>query len=155
VDAVIVVVRFAADVDRDGWVDVVLSLVWYRNPGAPAGSCPFERYVYDKKLAAIPRGRAHDVMAADLDGGGRLSVITTTEIYALNRPISVPSWLLWQVCVDPEVLALGSQQARGARGCSGSRRQPACQSRASEFEKQQEFLRMPGITVRATLRFNA
>jgi hypothetical protein len=66
---------FAADVDGDGWTDIISSAVWYRNPGAVDGKRLLERYVYDKRLAATPRSGAHDVMAADLDGSGRLSVI--------------------------------------------------------------------------------
>ena len=65
-----------ADVDRDGRIDIVSSAVWYRNPGVIDGKRLFERYVYDKELAAIANAGAHDVMAADLDGNGRLSVIT-------------------------------------------------------------------------------
>ncbi len=67
---------FPVDVDRDGRIDIVSSSVWYRNPGIFDGKRLFERLVYDKSLAEIPRAGAHDVIAAEFDGNGRLSVIT-------------------------------------------------------------------------------
>jgi hypothetical protein len=67
---------FAADVDGDGRIDIISSSVWYRNPGVFDGKRLFDRFVYDKELAAIPRGGAHDVIAARLEDGGGLSVIT-------------------------------------------------------------------------------
>ncbi len=67
---------FATDVDGDGRMDLISSAVWYRNPGISDGIRLFERFVYDKQTAAIPQAGAHDVIAADLDGKGRLSVIT-------------------------------------------------------------------------------
>ena len=63
----------AIDVDRDGWVDHVAGGAWYRNTGKPR-TAPFERLVFDKDLAAV-----HDVVAADLDGDGRLDVITMSD----------------------------------------------------------------------------
>jgi hypothetical protein len=67
---------FPADVDRDGWIDIVSSAVWYRNPGVFDGKRLFDRYVYDKEVAAIPQAGAHDVIAAKLDASGPLSVIS-------------------------------------------------------------------------------
>jgi hypothetical protein len=62
----------AIDVDGDGWVDFITGGAWYRN------SCdqkkPFERFVFDENLTAV-----HDLFAADLNGDGRLEIITMSE----------------------------------------------------------------------------
>jgi hypothetical protein len=60
----------ALDVDRDGWVDLVCSGVWYRNPGKPR-EVAFERIVFDEGGAG-----AHDVLVADVDGDGKPDVLT-------------------------------------------------------------------------------
>lgn len=57
------------DVDGDGWLDVVCSGVWFRNPRAPREE-PFERIVYDGMI----RG-GHDAVVADVDRDGRSDVI--------------------------------------------------------------------------------
>jgi hypothetical protein len=61
------------DVDGDGWVDHVTGGVWYRNPGRPRSES-FERHVFDGELAAV-----HDLVAADLDGDGRLDIVTMSD----------------------------------------------------------------------------
>src|SRR4030095_10871745 len=58
----------ALDVDRDGWMDLVCSGVWYRNAGRP--NEPFTSLVFDDKAAG-----AHDILTADLNGDGRLDVV--------------------------------------------------------------------------------
>lgn len=60
----------ALDVDSDGWVDLVCSGVWYRNPGQPRTQ-EFQRLVFDPKGAG-----AHDVLVADVDGDGRKDILT-------------------------------------------------------------------------------
>jgi hypothetical protein len=57
------------DVDGDGWIDLVCSGVWYRNPGTPRDR-PFERIVFDPEAAG-----AHDVLIADLNKDGRPDVV--------------------------------------------------------------------------------
>ena len=59
----------AIDVDRDGWTDLVCSGVWYRNTGHPRTE-PFQRIVFDPAAAG-----AHDVVAADIDGDGKLDIV--------------------------------------------------------------------------------
>jgi hypothetical protein len=63
----------AFDVDGDGWVDHVSGGTWYRNTGRPREE-PFERIVFDKDLSAI-----HDLVAADIDGDGRLDIVTMSD----------------------------------------------------------------------------
>ena len=63
----------AFDVDHDGFIDHVSGGAWYRNTGRPRDE-PFERIVFDKDLAAV-----HDVAAADIDGDGRLDVVTMSD----------------------------------------------------------------------------
>lgn len=57
------------DVDRDGWIDLVCSGVWYRNTGKPREQA-FERIEYDATA-----GGAHDVLVADIDGDKRSDVL--------------------------------------------------------------------------------
>jgi hypothetical protein len=59
----------ALDVDRDGWIDLVCSGVWYRNTGKPREK-GFERFVFDGNAAG-----AHDILAADMDGDGNADVV--------------------------------------------------------------------------------
>jgi len=58
------------DVDRDGWIDLVCSGVWYRNPGKPREQ-PFERITFADENAA----GAHDILIADINGDGRPDVV--------------------------------------------------------------------------------
>lgn len=60
------------DVDGDGWLDVVVGGVWYRNSRQPG--TPFDRVVFDSELAGV-----HDVVLADLDGDGRLEILTMSD----------------------------------------------------------------------------
>ena len=63
----------ALDVDRDGWLDFVAGGVWYRNTGKPREQS-FERHVFDANLASV-----HDILTGDLDGDGRLDVVTMSD----------------------------------------------------------------------------
>jgi hypothetical protein len=60
------------DVDGDGRLDLVAGGAWYRNSGSLSN--PFERLVFDPKLAGV-----HDMAVADLDGNGRLDVICLSD----------------------------------------------------------------------------
>ncbi|MCX8109610.1 MAG: VCBS repeat-containing protein [Verrucomicrobiae bacterium] len=59
----------ALDVDRDGWIDLVCSGVWFRNPGKPRQQ-EFERFDFDPTATG-----AHDILAADIDGNGRPDIV--------------------------------------------------------------------------------
>jgi hypothetical protein len=59
----------ALDVDHDGWIDLVCSGVWYRNPGQPRQQ-PFERIVFDSKAAG-----AHDILVADINGDSQPDIV--------------------------------------------------------------------------------
>lgn len=63
----------ALDVDGDGWLDFVAGGAWYRNSGRPCTE-PFERIVFDKDLSGV-----HDLILADVDGDGRLDVLTMSD----------------------------------------------------------------------------
>ena len=63
----------ALDVDGDGWVDFVAGGAWYRNTRKPRTE-PFERIEFDKDLKGV-----HDVKLGDLDGDGRLDVLTMSD----------------------------------------------------------------------------
>ncbi len=80
----------ALDVDGDGWVDLVCSGVWFRNPGHPREG-KWERIEFAPKA-----GGAHDIVAADIDGDGRKDIVMMGDVRtALNA-------LCWfKIPVDP------------------------------------------------------
>src|SRR5262249_4411517 len=59
----------ALDVDGDGWVDLVCSGVWYRNPGKPREAA-FERIPFAEEAAG-----AHDILVDDVDGENRSDIL--------------------------------------------------------------------------------
>jgi hypothetical protein len=63
----------ALDVDGDGWIDHVTGGAWYRNPGRPRDEM-FDRIEFDPELKSV-----HDLIAADLDGDGRVEIITMSD----------------------------------------------------------------------------
>jgi hypothetical protein len=58
------------DIDRDGWMDVVLSEVWFENPKnlGHAPNTPWPAHAF--------AGRGHDIIAADVNGDGKQDIIT-------------------------------------------------------------------------------
>jgi hypothetical protein len=61
----------AFDVDGDGYVDYVNAGVWFRNPGAAGGEW--------KRYAVGGIGNAHDCVAADIDGDGKLDLVAMSD----------------------------------------------------------------------------
>src|SRR6056297_140041 len=63
----------AMDVNGDGHIDFVAGGVWYENPGSPTER-EFVRHVFDPELNSV-----HDLIVGDIDGDGRLDVITMAD----------------------------------------------------------------------------
>ena len=64
----------AYDVDRDGWVDIIIGRYWYRNPQNPK-TAVFERYQYDDAIDS----NIHDIVMADMDGDGAKDLVLMGE----------------------------------------------------------------------------
>jgi hypothetical protein len=62
----------AFDVDGDGWVDQASGGTWFRNPGEPRAAAGWERF----ENGAIA---AHDNLAADIDGDGKLDLVSILD----------------------------------------------------------------------------
>ncbi|MFW6114424.1 MAG: FG-GAP repeat domain-containing protein, partial [bacterium] len=58
------------DVDQDGWMDVVIGKMWYRNSQNPREQ-RFQMYTYDSRI----NGEIHDIVPADIDGNGRMNIV--------------------------------------------------------------------------------
>ena len=59
----------ALDVDNDGWIDLVFSHVWFKNPGTLKQNP-------DTPWAVHPfAGAGHDILAADINGDGRQDIV--------------------------------------------------------------------------------
>jgi hypothetical protein len=56
----------ALDVDGDGWIDLVCSGVWFRNPGNPRNTGRWERFEFAKNAAG-----AHDIVESGRKPGSR------------------------------------------------------------------------------------
>ena len=68
------------DVNGSGYPDFVAGGAWFRNPGVNRGpDGPWEKVVFDPDLRAV-----HDVLAADLDGDGRIEVVTMSDQNSLR-----------------------------------------------------------------------
>lgn len=62
------------DVDADGWTDIVIGGYWYRNPRSPIKGT-FSIYSYDNTI----ENAIHDIVTADVDGDGKLDVVSTGD----------------------------------------------------------------------------
>jgi len=78
------------DVDRDGWIDLVCSGVWFRNPGNPREG-KWERIEFAKNVAG-----AHDIVAADIDEDGRKDIVMMSDS---TKPLNALCW--FKVPTDP------------------------------------------------------
>jgi hypothetical protein len=83
----------ALDVDGNGWVDLVCSGVWFRNPGNPREG-KWERYEFAKNAAG-----AHDIVAADIDTDGRLDLVVMSDA---TKALNALCW--FKIASDPKQL---------------------------------------------------
>lgn len=83
----------AIDVDGDGWIDLVCSGVWFRNPGNPREG-KWQRYEFAKSAAG-----AHDIIAADIDGDGRKDIVMMSDS---TKPLNALCW--FKIPADPKQL---------------------------------------------------
>jgi len=72
------------DLNGDGHVDIIAchdnNMYWYQNPGGDATGAWNEHFV--------GKGLGHDVLLADIDGDGKIDVVTQYGIYFQNSPDS-------------------------------------------------------------------
>jgi len=80
----------ALDVDGDGWVDLVCSGVWFRNPGNPREG-KWERLEFAKNADG-----AHDILAVDIDGDGRQDIVMMSDP---TKPLNGLWW--FKIPADP------------------------------------------------------
>jgi hypothetical protein len=66
-----------ADVNNDGWIDVISGNHWYENSRDPH-NYPFTKHRYRN----LNRG-FHDVVAADIDGDENLDIVTLSETHGV------------------------------------------------------------------------
>lgn len=104
-----------ADVDQDGWLDIVLGgTIWLKNPG---------RKKTGWSAYTVAKRRLHDVLVADLDGDGRPDIVgrdqsafgtkTGNAVY-LYRQKSPDRWEELQIpCPHGEGLALADLTGDG------------------------------------------
>jgi len=62
------------DVDKDGWMDIIIGMYWYRNNQNPREEA-FIRYQYDERIET----NIHDIVVADVDGDSAGEVIITGD----------------------------------------------------------------------------
>ncbi len=89
------------DVDKDGWMDIVVGGCWFRNSRDPKNK-PFERFVYDDRI----HSDIHDVVVADIDGDQENDIVITGEDEGLfwyilpENPAKDENWERTTVTLD-------------------------------------------------------
>ena len=81
------------DIDRDGWIDVAMNLVWFKNPGNLKENA-------DTLWSATPyEGGGHDIIAADINGDGNLDLVSNIGIFWFDI---ADNWKKYRICEDHE-----------------------------------------------------
>jgi hypothetical protein len=95
----------ALDVDRDDWIDLVCSGVWYRNTGKPRGE-EFERHEFASGISG-----AHDIVAARIDKDDRLDVLLMGDA---RTALNAVRW--YKIPEDPRLAWIGRTIGEGVHG---------------------------------------
>lgn len=91
----------AIDVDKDGWMDIVIGGIWYRNPQNPNGKA-FERIEYD---TAIDH-EIHDLIFKDINGDQKEDLIVLGDKEGMfwyeipDDPVSQTIWEKHLITMD-------------------------------------------------------
>jgi hypothetical protein len=89
------------DVDRDGWMDILVGECWFRNSQNPKNK-PFERYLYDDRIHT----EIHDIVVADMNGDGENDIVVNGEDEGLfwyvipDDPVKDVNWERTTVTLD-------------------------------------------------------
>jgi hypothetical protein len=99
----------AADVDGDGWVDLLAGNSWYRNPTNPRAAAAWQRF-------AIGAPGAEELIVGDVSGGARPDVLYVwrtiyPQVWTAGEDPTLP-WSVVELTTDPPK----RQQQGGAIG---------------------------------------
>ncbi|WP_422350962.1 FG-GAP repeat domain-containing protein [Flagellimonas sp.] len=89
------------DVDGDGWMDIIIGGVWYRNPQNPRNA-EFKKYEFDGRIGS----NVHDIVIEDMNQDNKMDLVLMGEgegVFWYNipdDPIEVSQWPRTTVTLD-------------------------------------------------------